>query len=192
MKIKRRMSVKFLKTGLQLALRDGNVEAAINLLRFVKINSPLSDGYPAIFHAISRGDLDMIKALIFRGGKLNLAIIVYRRMRKDDRKNYIDTPIARAITRCWFEAFVLLINKGAKINRRPHTFQSIHLAAAAYDSRILASILKLGGNPNAVDVYEDRPLDYAGSIENVKLLLDRGAVHSVRYLAHPGRHPAAT
>lgn len=136
------------------------------------INAANGFGIDALYRAIDRNSLDLVRLIIDRGFKGDL--------RKNDQTNALHEAARNYIIKA--EIVELLLDRGARINHRDNFGKTpLHHAVVRYaDSplNVVELLLDRGADVNAKDNENQTPLLTAVYNENrklVKLLIDNGA-----------------
>lgn len=165
-----------LKIAKVVALAAGLSVMAPSCVGMVKLGQyTAQESYPdpkvvALVEAAWRGDVDKVAKLVADGVDVNT-------IGKGGA-----TPLMWALNNKSFEGVEALLKAGANPNLYVPEFRSaaINIIAGGDEPKMLALLLKYGGNPNnpGNGEFEDRPLWLAahqGRLENVKMLLAAGA-----------------
>ncbi|XP_062383899.1 ankyrin repeat and SOCS box protein 13a.1 isoform X2 [Sardina pilchardus] len=148
-------------TALCHACAGGNVECVRLMLEYgAKVNPTLTALTATPLHeACCRGNVECVKLLISKGARLETYDV------------HFGTPLhlacAKGHTLCARE----LLNAGAKVNARSFHNTALHHAADSGSVDLIELLVEFGGNINASDNLNKKPLDYTSPESPARLTL---------------------
>ncbi|KAK2771177.1 ankyrin repeat protein [Colletotrichum kahawae] len=159
------------------AERTGNASIMRLLLdKGANVNSCSPAGFPILYYATQRRDVEMVGLLVEKGANVNTI----------NPNEYSSTTLQQAVYERWKEGVELLLAHGADPNLRDRTGSTALLhAVRQHWKEGVELLLAHGADPNLRDHYERAALNIAsqaGDTDIARMLLDKGAIRHFGFI----------